>query len=239
MKCVITYFQNKRISLPYIFNKYTLPMMKETFPGEVKLYHIHHDTHIEDNRLASNRELDHDNLLHVRKYIKSFSNVISHQEIFKDFLLLPSCRIGINICLQENADLHLWLEDDAIVHDTSCHTWIEQMKDKDVGTFRQTAQNGMFNCAFMLSTKSYDKRLLLSLENYKDDGIYYPESSQFENLLYKNANASCLLNRNAAFRHHPRGKYKITGKEVADWLKNTIPDITEDDINLLKYDFLD
>src|SRR5579859_679223 len=152
MKCIITYFQNKRIALPYIFNRYCFPKMKEIFPGEMKLYHIFHNLHIKDNLLESNR-IEENKLKQTTEFIHKYKGacIIPHKKVFPELYSIPSYKIGVVMALKESADLHLWLEDDAIVYDMNCKTWPEKMIGKDVGLYRQTMHISMINCAFMLT----------------------------------------------------------------------------------------
>lgn len=229
MKLSITYLLNKRSSLPNIFEKYSLPVFQKYY--STKLTYIHHNIHISDPKLESNRE-DESGLLRVREFLSTREH-ISHKEINPELYLLPSCKIALSL----TEELHLWLEDDAIVYDPLCYLWKDLMKDSEVGLFRHTSD--MFNCAFLLTKKEYDDRLLGELENYKDDGLDYPNSSYFENLLYKISHNHCVLHPYAAIRHHPRGPWKCTCLQVKQWLQENIPDITEEDLSLLHHDFQD
>lgn len=235
MKIVITYCQNKRTAMPYLFGKYALPMMEKVFPGEVKLYHIFHDLHVRDERLASNRA-DASGLARVREFVKTAPGaVVTHTEVFPDLYVLPSFRIGSAVAIKERADLHLWLEDDAIVYDPLCYLWPRLMRDTDIGLFRQTAHIPMANCAFLLTSYKFDVKFLAA--DFRDDGKEYPNSSPFETFLWGLAESHQVLHPGAANRHHPRGPFKTTTDDLAAWLQETIPNIEEQDLKLLREDF--
>ena len=210
--------------------------MKHVFPGEMKLYHIFHDVHVDNTILESNR-LNHKHLDNAREFIRNdrYQNatIVKHKEVNPELLSLPSCRLGVEIALEENADLHLWLEDDAIVFDKDCASWSPKI---DIGLYRYTMHAEMVNCAFMLTSSDYDRKILPQLCSYEDDHKIYPNSSQIEHMFWQNVKTHVMLNPDNATRHHPYPP-AVTKDNVRDWLRYKIPNIEQEDINMLDLDF--
>jgi hypothetical protein len=236
MRCVITYFQNKRIALPYIFGKYCLPEMKKHFPGEIQLFHIFHNIHVKDPRLASTRDYTEQDLSKVRSFLPQYkhANIISHSELIPDMYTLPSFRIGMKVSILAKADLHLWLEDDAIVMDT--FDWLKTYKDEDVLLYRNTISDRMANCAFMITSNSYDRKALRALRHFKRDNKEYKNSSQIENFFWTKAKSHVLLDSDKAIRHHPYVP-RVDKEHIKEWLMRKIPNIEQQDIDLLDNDY--
>lgn len=241
-KCVITITQNKRVALPFIFGKYILPRMKESF-GEVKLFHVFHNLHVRHGQLESNRDYGLEALGRVRYFIgnKKFNEaiVVDHQEVNLNHLILPSLIMCADIAIKEKADYHLWLQDDAIVFDKDCHLWQFIMKGKDVGLYRNTFGQQMINLAFFLSNTDFSKKLLPSLKEYVRDNSrdWGPVGSQMEHLFWNTCSNPVLLNKDYATRHHIGGKWTFTAEDLKVKLKEMIPEITEEDLGLVDLDF--
>ena len=244
MKCVVTILQNKRVALPFLFGKYSLPAMRKAFGGEVKLYHIFHDMHVEDKQLQSNKVYDLSDVNRVWEFIyRGFYNeakFVPHQEVNTELLSLPSMMKAAEVAIEEKADFHLWLEDDAIVYDLECGKWAELMKGATVGLYRSTVKQQMINPSFFVSTVEYDRKLLEALKDYKKEPHekFAQYGSQIEHLLWTLCENPVLLNSAAAQRHHPYGtKWSVWLPELKEWLKSTIPDIQPEHVGLLDIDF--
>ena len=252
--CLITILQNKRISLPYIFNKYCFPMMKERFNGRILYYHILHNLHDSKHNLFSNKQLCENKLKLVEEYIKQekFKNahILSHERTSAAWPALHSVKIAAN-CLGSIGfyDFHLWMEDDAIIYDTDCDQWATILGSADVGLYRNTDKKQMINTAYFLSTPEFDHRILRILEEFHNDldirqnkGLFdnfKGGASTIEHLFWRAARKPVLLNPDHAMRHHPYVKHRRTGEEVRRWLRRTIPNISNEDIELTKQDFDD
>jgi hypothetical protein len=242
MKCVITYIQNKRVALPYIFGKYCLPQMRKHFPGDMELIHVHHDSHVEDTQLHSSRFLGERHLQNVQQFILENrypdATFISHKEINWDLMLIPSAILAAEAALERNADLHLWIEDDAIVYDQGCRQWPSKISC-DLGTYRNTYHQKMVVCSYFISKPAFDDKLIPCLKKYKKErgDKYLKHGSQYEHLLYNIVEGKMsLLNSDCAYRHHLHSTYRKTRADVETWLKKHLP-ISSDDLSLLKLDF--
>lgn len=254
MNLLITILQNKRISLPYIFNKYCYPMMKERVHGRILYYHIVHNLHDANHTLFSNKHLGEDKLKLVEEYIKKekFNNaqILLHEQTPEVWPALPSLKIAANCHGSFGLyNFHLWMEDDAIIYDTDCDQWATILGSGDVGLYRNTDKKQMINTAYLLSTPEFDHRILSILEEFHKDfdllqnkGLfdkYKGGPTVLEHLFWRAARKPVLLNPDHAMRHHPYVKHRRTGEEVRQWLKRTIPDLSNEDIELTKQDFVD
>jgi hypothetical protein len=253
MRCVITIIQNKRIALPYIFNKYCLPMYKKCFRGDVKLFHIFHNCHGNQGALYSNASMGEGHVRKVMKFIKDKqfpeAKIIEHNTVSKEWPALPSYKLAIDVAIREKADFHLWMEDDAIIYDRNCNTWALTLGSGDIGLYRDTDKKEMVNIAYFLSTNEYDRRLKrLMHEFYKgveipsnlgNWGNYAGKGSLIEHMAWRASRKPILLERYKAYRHHPHKAHNVTGTMVKEWLKKTIPDISKQDLWLLNLDFND
>jgi len=251
MTGIITILQNKRVALPYIFGKYAFPVMQKLFPGKLILYHIFHDVNFKNAKLASNQQLGQKHLQHVRQFVKEykFTNALiyQHTKTSTEAPALPSIKLALQVASDENADIHLWMEDDAIVFDPNCNTWFTTLANGDVGLYRDTNQKEMINLAYFLSTREFDNRFALMLEEYKKHmslpsnkgewETYRKHGSQIEHTAWRASRKPVLLNSNCAFRHHPYETYRRTRKDVEEWLQKIFPHITLEDIKLLETDF--
>lgn len=243
MKCIITYLQCKRAVLPYLFGKYCFPKMKEAFPGDMELYHIHHNIHQNDTQLSTST-LDESHLNLVNDFIKNgmypHANIIQHNDTNRELAFIPSVIRASQIAIENNADLHLWIEDDAIVYDPLCWQWPERV-GCPIGTYRNTPRQKMVVCAYFISRLPFDQDLIPVLRAYKREPHwkYIQYGSQYERLLFMlTGQRVAVLNENCAFRHHPYDKYTKTRLDVEGWLKKNLP-ISTKDLDLLKLDFKD
>ncbi len=158
-KAVITIFQCKRAILPHFFIRYIYPQMKALFPGEMKLYLIQH-TPTGGQNCTKSATMSDDNLKMVRDWTDNGmfegASIIQHSDFCQNDAVLPTYRRGVKLALDESADFHLWIEDDALVFDRGCGSWTETLKDKEVGVYRDY---NMINCAFFVGTPSYEKKI--------------------------------------------------------------------------------
>lgn len=238
MKCIITICTNKRAALPYIFGKYCFPVMKSLFCGEMKLFHIFHNFHAA-SRLASGK-LSSGRLNKVKEFIYNgmYSNaeVIEHTtDCSNTWPALASVKLAARLTIKENADFHLWMEDDAIVYDTSCNKWATTLGSADVGLYRDTFHKGMINTAYFLSTKEFDSRLIPILEEFK--ATAKDKASLIEGVLHRTARQPVLLEHENAIRNHHSRNYTRTKEDIKNWLKDRFPKISMSDLALLDLDF--
>jgi len=252
MKGIVTIFQNKRVALPYIFGKYAFPKMKERFCGKLELWHIFHNADYKGAGLDSNKQLGREHVDRVSKWISKHkffnANILSHKENSKEAPMLPSVERALRLAKEERADLHLFLEDDALVYDPDCGTWATTLGDCDVGLYRNTPGHGMINTAYFLGTAEFDNRLSKILEEYKrgmslpaNKGFwedYRNKGSQIEHTAFRACRKPAILKSSCAVRHHVKNgsKYRSTTADVKAWLTRTFPEITTEDLNLLDLD---
>lgn len=254
MKCVVTILQHKRVAMPYLFGTYSLPMMQERFNGEVKLFHIFHASNGLASHMTSNRVLGAERVEQVQQFIDSghYANaiILNHTTTSDKWPTLPSLQLAAATALKEEADFHLWLEDDAIVYDEACSTWATALGSGDVGLFMDTNEKQMVNTAYFLSTREYDARFINMLAEYRgvntelttnkcDWDKYAGKGSLIEHLAWRAARKPIYLGPNKAFRHHQYQKFSKTGTDVRDWLVKHVPGISPLDLGLLQRDFDD
>jgi hypothetical protein len=77
----------------------------------------------------------------------------------------------MEIALREQADFHLWMEDDAIVLDRDCGRWGNLLSGKNAGVYRPTQH---ICAAYFVSTPAFDTRLLPIIRDRNVDGIHQP-----------------------------------------------------------------
>jgi hypothetical protein len=212
-KAVITIFQCKRVILPHFFIKNIYPQMKASFPGEMKLYLIQHIPRGGANCTKSANMSD-DNLKIVREWTDNGmfdgADIIQHSDFCERDAVMPTYRRGVKLALDESANFHLWLEDDALVFDRDCGSWPVTLKDKDVGVYRNY---DMINCAFFVGTPSYEKRIYdIMLDESKWDMMapfWLPDRSEMdinapkiEPILTKNCLSRSIFDESYAGRIH-------------------------------------
>lgn len=252
MKGLITYCQNKRVSLPYIFGKYVFPEMKKRFNGELLYYHIWNCSHDPTHTTTSNK-LDVANIEKVqRAYYRNMfkeAELIVHYWINNEWPGLPSVIEATELAKKLDVDFHLCMEDDAIVYDMDCDKWATILGSGDVGTYMNTVSKEMINCAYVLGTREFDNRLSLMLQEFKrtitlpcnkqNYESYNGKYSMIEHIFYRAARQPIYMGTDKAFRHHPYPTFTKTGKDVCAWLKKTIPHITKEDLALVSGEFND
>lgn len=253
MKCVITILQNKRVAMPYIFGRYVLPMMRQCITGEVKLFHIFHDGHNTSAGKTNSAKMRADRVDMVKAHISSGSYpeaiIRSHKRTCDFHPVLPSLQLAVQVALEEQADFHLWLEDDAIVYDQDCGTWATTLASGDAGLYADTDKKQLINTAYFLSTREYDQRFNLLLQEFQnrptitankgrwDD--YAGRGSLIEHVAWRAARRPVYLGPGKMFRHHPYARHTKTAAMVKEWLRNNIKGITKPDLDLLALDFED
>lgn len=253
MKCIITILQNKRIALPYIFNKYCMPALCKRFNGKIELFHIFHNTHVSTSAMASNK-IDASEIKKVEQAILADlfaeATIISHKEINKEMPSLPSFKLALKIARQEKADLHLWMEDDAIIYDKDCNSWATSLGNADAGLYMNTNEKEMINTAYFLSTREFDERFTNILDEFNKNlqvigstkgkwNNFAGKGSLIEHCAWRSARKPVYLGPDKAYRHHPHQRHKKTKQMLYSWLYKTIPGIDSLDLNYLNADFAD
>jgi hypothetical protein len=216
--------------------------MRDVFPGSLELYHIHHNSHVEDTQLHSSVHLGEENLNNVRRFIAENkypdARIIEHSRVNKELPLIPSVLLAAQTALEREADLHLWIEDDAILFDLDCWRWPHKVAC-ELGSYRNTVHQKMIVCSYYLSRPSFDGRLIPALHSYKKEPNwkYARYGSQYEHMLFNiGGQKLSILNSECAYRHHLHSTWRKTRADVERWLKKHLP-ITAEDLELLKLDF--
>lgn len=177
MNIVVTIFQFRRAVLPHLFLKHCLPVMRAACPGRVTAW-IVRDTGVVKGTVHTSARVYSDA---KRDLIEQWTDdgryagaeIIRHAEPLDGNYpqLLPSYRIGMEIALREQADFHLWIEDDAIVLDRGCGDWGRCLAGRDAAVYWQEP----FICpAFFVSTPAFDRRLLPVVRDRSIAGIHVP-----------------------------------------------------------------
>jgi len=172
MKAVVTIFQCKRVVFPNIFLTYALPRMQEIFPGEIEAYLIQHVGGFSNEGLTRSEtvKMDWGRLRLVQEWTEAGrypnATIIRHSDSQPLYPHLPSFRRGLEIAVGEEADFHLWMEDDALVYDTECHLWPDLLADKDVADYEA---HRLVHVAYTVTTLEFDRRILPLISNHKDD----------------------------------------------------------------------
>lgn len=166
MKLVVTIFQTKRVVLPYFNIRYTLPAMREAFPGDLVIYLIQHrgGSHLLNSTKCyfETKDMPDECFERVKQWTQEGkyegATIKSHTEHLGRYPSLPSMRKGIELALKEQADLHLWLEDDAIIYDLDCKNWSLPNGSIGVFTIFESEYSSFFKSAWLITTKGYDER---------------------------------------------------------------------------------
>ena len=161
MKLAITITQCKRVVLPHFFCTYVLPQMRARFSGPVAVFLVQHVGGLPEKRnFLRTSQLGQQCLERVRGWTEEGkfpgAEIIRHEERFEAYPHLPSLIRANEAALAWGADLHLWLEDDAIVADDQCDAWPDLMKENDAGVYRE---RDIIHIAHFLSTRDFDERL--------------------------------------------------------------------------------
>lgn len=182
-KVVVTICQTKRTVLPYFNIKYTLPKMESISNFEFKVFLIQHcqvadfldstKCYYETKKISNDafdrvQEWTKQNRYcwnhydeNQRKWINKVT-IIKHAERLGRYPSLPSMRKGIEKAIEEDADFHIWLEDDAIICDRDIQMWSQLIPNGSIATYDYWEENGsrFMKSAWVITTKDFDKRIL-------------------------------------------------------------------------------
>lgn len=220
--------------------------MKEIFPGEIKVYLIQHIANVltKEDRQYTNMEtavMGDGRLRKVKEWtdrgMYNGAHIIRHTEPIGQFkTLLPSYRIGIEIAIHEDANYHIWLEDDSLIYDQKCNRWDELIGENDVGVYRDCEH---IHTCYLVSRPSFDKRLLPILKHgavdgievfFKGEGRWKPPKGHIEYYTtWACETGRSLLKKNFAARIHRESGYN----EIANLVRNVAPL----EMKLLELDF--
>jgi hypothetical protein len=167
MKVIATIFQCKRVAFPYFFIKYCVPKMKELSGFDFEIYLIQHTTP-ETNRVLTTCRESWSKIENVQQWTKdgkfTGANIIQHSENDHICPAFPSYKIGVETALKEKADLHIWLEDDAMILDKNPKKWLEI---KCVGTYQNWWR--FIPVRHTITTRSFDGLMLHKMNTEKWD----------------------------------------------------------------------
>jgi hypothetical protein len=137
--------------------------MQSSCDFEIKVALIQHVPKIDFDVKLDSVKLSTDRLELVKKWSDDGkyypANIIKHSIDFPKYPHLPSLKIGLEFAIKENADFHLWLEDDALILDNDIGEWPKMMENNLVGVYH-LKKAGYINAAYMLSSINFDKLLL-------------------------------------------------------------------------------
>lgn len=153
MRVVVTILQCKRAFLPYVFVRYCQPLMRDVTGWDFRTWIIRHEA-MGGGPLSTNRsKRTNQRVLQWQdEGMYEGAEVFSHSEWFPALPSLPSFLMAAEIALREDADYHLWLDDDAIVLDEEC-AW-EGIRE--AGVYRE---NDIINQAYFVSRPMLDARM--------------------------------------------------------------------------------
>jgi hypothetical protein len=177
MKAVVTIFQYRRAVLPYLFMRHCYPVMKAAFPGAFDVWIIQDTGLAKGSVHTSSKVYSEAKQDLVAQWTDAGryagATIVRHDEPLDQRYpqMLPSFRIGMEIALREQADFHLWMEDDAIVLDRDCGRWGNLLSGKNAGVYRPDQH---ICAAYFVSTPAFDTRLLPIIRDRNVDGIYQP-----------------------------------------------------------------
>lgn len=248
MNILVTILQCRRVVLPYLFLRYTLPMMRAKIDGVVTVHLVRHEYLLPDinphetSRLPVAKELLAREWTEEGRYAPA--TITTHSEQFARYPSIPSRRIAAEFAERHIHDLHLWLEDDALVYDVDCADWLGIMGENRAAVYRTNAF-GYINAAYYLCTSELDNELLAALKEkdrwnlnasmYLNEGgekILNLDSPRVEPLLTKLAGKRIAhLRPEAAARHNSRKP------ESTAALKSLVERVCPSELGLLAIDF--
>jgi len=244
MKIVVTIFQCKRVVLPYIFIRYALPKMCARFPGEIIVYLIQHvGGFFGSKNFLETSMMPKEKLKLVREWTEQGryegAKIIQHSESQPHYPHMPSMRKGVEYALEENADFHLWMDDDVIICDEECDKWVDIIGSSDVGVYNDKAE--IINVGYFVSTPKFDRRMLPLMSNRKIWSIVkdnYDESGKLnpgriEARLTLESQSRAYLNETYRARMHRNRKSN------AESVRKMVKELSPQEVDLLKIDYPD
>lgn len=155
MKIIATIFQCKRVAMPYFFIKYCVPLMRKLSAFDFEIYLIQHLTPTYLFGLETSNITGLEKVEQWTKEGKFYgAHIVQHSEVYKTCPALPSYKLGVEIFLREKGDLHIWLEDDAMIMDDDPKSWFAI---KSVGTYRVSDN---IPIRHTITTRSFDIDIL-------------------------------------------------------------------------------
>ena len=232
MKAVVTIIQSRRAVLPYIFVRHALPRMRASFPGHIEAVIIQHraDASGGNPRLES-LSSGNDKLELVRQWTSEGryegAEIIPHEIVHPPYPSIPSYHLGVQAALDRDADFHVWLEDDALIHDPECGAWDALLGVSEVGAYRRFHH---LNTAYLVTRRAFAERIAPQLADYAS----WNPQSRAEAFLRSNLRTSrTYLNPAYATRYHHR-EYPYTGLR---YVVQAVRALAPNDVSLLDLDF--
>lgn len=235
MKVIATIFQCKRVSLPYLFIKYCVPKMRELSGFEFDVYLVQHLTPVYHACLETSTINGVEKVKKMTDEGKfEGAHIIQHSENNDMCPPLPSYKKGVEVFLREKGDLHIWLEDDALIMDKNPRRWLDI---KDVGTYIRLP---FVPVRHTITTRAFDERMLQKMNTEQWDASAWGRKYWFgcplkghpEYFMTECCKKKLHLKRKFAVFHHDGPSWKV--RVDLNFLKEFIP---QDELKILDLDF--
>lgn len=232
LRAVVTIVQYCRAVLPHIFIRHVLPAMRAVFPGQIDVVIVQHraDASGENHRLASLRASSR-GMDRVRRYtaegMYEGAEIVPHEIVHRPYPSIPSYHLAVQAALARNADFHVWLEDDALIHDLACGRWDELLGPREVGVYTRFHA---LNSAYLVTRRRFAERIVGPLSQYQD----WHQGKRIEVFLRRSLRTSRVyLDPSSATRYHAIEHPNAGLRYVVEVVRRIAPDA----IHLLDDDF--
>jgi hypothetical protein len=214
-RLLVTIMQHKRVGCPFLFINHILPGMRSRDWGEIDVVLIQHLADVRGKLLESSRH-GAAGMEKVAAWTKAGCfpavEVVQHTECFPPYPSIPSYRIAAEHGIAGAYDLHLWLEDDALVYDPEFTQWGEKLAAHEVGEFYEGLP--WVHSSSFVSRPEFDRRiapLLQDLERWQSPARRFVEearrgvlvTSRIEPFLQAHLTTGKSYLGPHAARHHP------------------------------------
>lgn len=167
-KLVVTILQCRRLVTPYLFIRYVLPKWQKQLNGNIEVVLLQHQANVFNRwKKLETFKLPSDRIKLVRQWTEQGryegATIIPFDTIHQPYPSIPGFHRMATEALSRKADLHLWLEDDALVYDPHPEKWDALLDGTEVGVWGQYAQ---INIAHLLTRPSFDRRVVTGLSRY-------------------------------------------------------------------------
>lgn len=228
-KLVITILQCKRVAAPYFFINYVYPKWKEILKDNVELVLIQHKSNIQKGQFGETNKLPDDRIQLVEDWTKkgrfSHADIVEFDIIHNNYSTIPGYYMMTQAAINRGADLHLWLEDDAIVFDPNPKNWDHILGTREIGVWGNYAQ---LNIAHLLTRSTYDRRIFEGLKNYQRwDSKHLLKRNIEPWLRSKKKTSRAYLPPEYCVRSHIRNYPNCGLRYLADVVRNLAPDEAE------------
>jgi hypothetical protein len=250
MKILVTILQCRRVALPFLFIRYSLPMMRSAPGCSVHVHLIQHEYLLDNINAHETSKLPRSKQQVVAEWTDAgrYAGAIitRHAEQFSQYPSIPSRRIAVEFAACHDHDLHLWLEDDAFVYDEACGNWSDTMGTSLIGAYRENAF-GYVNTAHYVCRPELDLQLLPLLREPKNWNLnvsMYTDECAGKTLNLSSPRIEPTITRLAArrvtqLRPSAASRYNVRKPESIFALKRLLDRVCPADLNWLNLDFPD